>query len=377
MSKCEVCKTITQNKRFCCRKCYSIGFKFSEKTKTKMSIARKTLFINGFIHPMKNKHHSEESKKKMSKSRRKLCADSNFIHWSNTDKKDTIGLKISNSLKGKKKSIFQRQKISKTLKMKYSSGIIIHPMKGKHHSMESIKKISDSKKGHRSHRKGLQLIEEYGCEKAEEIRKKNSVTQKKLYDTGKKIATKFWTGKKFTNYHRQKQSEKIKEYYSKHDIWNKGLTKDFNESIKSMSDKNSCIIKKLWENKDYREKQIKAILNATIEEPNESEKKLFDVIQNNNLPYKYVGNGEVIIGFKNPDFINVNGEKKVIELYGDYWHRNDNPQDRIDHFKKYGFDCLVIWERELKNKDSLFEKLKEFDRRKQKWLIFFMVVIHK
>ncbi len=79
------------------------------------------------------------------------------------------------------------------------------------------------------------------------------------------------------------------------------------------------------------------------------------------MPYKYVGNGEVIIGFKNPDFINVNGEKKVIELYGDYWHRNDNPQDRIDHFKKYGFDCLVIWERELKNKDSLLIKLKEFN----------------
>ena len=52
--------------------------------------------------------------------------------------------------------------------------------------------------------------------------------------------------------------------------------------------------------------------------------------------WKYVGNGKVWFGKKNPDFININGQKKLIEVYGDYWHRNDNPQDRIDHFKKYG-----------------------------------------
>jgi G:T-mismatch repair DNA endonuclease (very short patch repair protein) len=37
----------------------------------------------------------------------------------------------------------------------------------------------------------------------------------------------------------------------------------------------------------------------------------------------------------NPDFI-CDEEKKVIEVYGDYWHRNDNPQDRINKFKKMG-----------------------------------------
>ena len=34
-----------------------------------------------------------------------------------------------------------------------------------------------------------------------------------------------------------------------------------------------------------------------------------------------------------------------------YWHRNDDPQDRIDHFKRFGFDTLVIWESELGNSD--------------------------
>ena len=48
-----------------------------------------------------------------------------------------------------------------------------------------------------------------------------------------------------------------------------------------------------------------------------------------------------------PDFVNINGKKKIIELYGDYWHQDDDPVDRISLFKGYGYDTLVVWEREL------------------------------
>lgn len=43
-----------------------------------------------------------------------------------------------------------------------------------------------------------------------------------------------------------------------------------------------------------------------------------------------------------PDFVNIK-KRKVIEGFGDYWHRNDNPQDKIDSFGKFGYDCLIIW----------------------------------
>ena len=39
------------------------------------------------------------------------------------------------------------------------------------------------------------------------------------------------------------------------------------------------------------------------------------IINNLNLPYKFVGNGEFFIGRKCPDFINVNGQKIAIEVY--------------------------------------------------------------
>jgi hypothetical protein len=68
----------------------------------------------------------------------------------------------------------------------------------------------------------------------------------------------------------------------------------------------------------------------------------------------------MVIAGKCPDFINCNGEKKIIELFGDYWHLGENPQERIDEFKPFGFDTLVIWEKELKNANGLKEKLLNF-----------------
>lgn len=68
---------------------------------------------------------------------------------------------------------------------------------------------------------------------------------------------------------------------------------------------------------------------------------------------RYTGDGKwwrkLLNGkYKNPDF-KVKGENKVIEIFGDYHHRNDNPAELISLYKQSGIDCLVIWEREVYN----------------------------
>lgn len=95
--------------------------------------------------------------------------------------------------------------------------------------------------------------------------------------------------------------------------------------------------------------------------PNKPETKLGEILKEI-FPneYKYVGDFSFILGGKNPDFMNVNGRKKLVELYGTYWHRDDDPQERIDFFKQFGFDTLVVWENELKDTGKLKTKLKEF-----------------
>jgi len=84
--------------------------------------------------------------------------------------------------------------------------------------------------------------------------------------------------------------------------------------------------------------------------------------------YKYVGDGKIWINGKNPDFINVNGQKKIIEMFGDYWHskkvtglkKKIHRIRRQNHFAKYGYKTLIIWERELKNIKQLEIKLRIF-----------------
>jgi len=134
--------------------------------------------------------------------------------------------------------------------------------------------------------------------------------------------------------------------------------------------------KQLWDTFEYRQritekiKQCwkdpifqKKIRKACALKPNKPEQALSKLLQNL-FPneYKYVGDFQFFLGGKNPDFMNLNGKKFLIELYGDYWHRNDDPQERIDHFKKFGFNTLIIWEHELKDQELLKNKLQNFHK---------------
>jgi hypothetical protein len=66
----------------------------------------------------------------------------------------------------------------------------------------------------------------------------------------------------------------------------------------------------------------------------------------------YVGDGAWVlhdeIGGMNPDFILPN-TNKVVELYGNYWHASDNPQDRINRLSNLGYEAIVIWEDDFRN----------------------------
>ena len=92
--------------------------------------------------------------------------------------------------------------------------------------------------------------------------------------------------------------------------------------------------------------------------------KFENIINNLNLPYKFVGNGEFFIGKKCPDFINVNGEKIAIEVYcrkHKEFLRNKTigrwQQERREIFNNYGWQLLFFDETEVKE-DIIKIKLK-------------------
>lgn len=103
--------------------------------------------------------------------------------------------------------------------------------------------------------------------------------------------------------------------------------------------------------------------------PTEPERKLSEIMERYNFPFKYVGNGKVIIDKLCPDFINTDGNKQIVELFGDYWHtgavkRWDQFEgSRIYHYAKFGFATLIIWESELSNESKVARKIRQFTQR--------------
>ncbi|MCR4286048.1 MAG: endonuclease domain-containing protein [Candidatus Kaiserbacteria bacterium] len=91
---------------------------------------------------------------------------------------------------------------------------------------------------------------------------------------------------------------------------------------------------------------------------NKKEERLLKLLPDD---FEFVGNFKKVIAFMSPDFISED-RKKIVELYGDYWHKDESiekTQHRIDIFKSFGYDTLIIWEKELKSSD-VKRKIEEF-----------------
>lgn len=118
----------------------------------------------------------------------------------------------------------------------------------------------------------------------------------------------------------------------------------------------SRILKRKWQEPEF----IKMMTLAQHIKPNKVEIKLSNFLENI-IPRVFCYNGDfrlgISIGGKIPDFVNMNSRKQVIELFGDYWHKGENPEDKVNHYAKYHYDCLVIWEAELGNREKLKDKI--------------------
>lgn len=239
----------------------------------------------------------------------------------------------------------------------YSKTLIGHTFnRGKKRTEEQKKKYSEANKGKKQspEAKQKQIEAQMGHIISEETRQK--IRESNL-------------GKKTSDGAKKKQSEsKIIFYANGGKVWNVGLTKESDIRLKFYGEKvskklkgrknpkHSIRMKGLWKDEDFNKKQ-KESRNLF---PNKAELYLQDII-NSIFPnkFQYVGDYSMFIGGKCPDFIDKTNNK-IIELYGDYWHQNEDPNDRINYFKQYGYDTLVIWGSELKDINNLKEKLGVF-----------------
>ncbi len=223
------------------------------------------------------------------------------------------------------------------------------PMAGKHHSEASRKKMRASHKGvplSKEHIKNrAESRSKNGYRHSEETLRKISAGNKgKIISEGAK--------RKNSESNRGKRRSPGTEFKKGFTPWIAGR-KHSDETKKQLS----ATHKKLFLSHEF----VKKMAKAWNVKPNKPETYILNLL-NELYPgqWKYTGDFSFTINGKCPDFVNCNGQKKVIELFGDYWHRGQNPQDRINAFRPFGFDTLVIWEHELKDIDSVIKKLNEF-----------------
>ena len=121
---------------------------------------------------------------------------------------------------------------------------------------------------------------------------------------------------------------------------------------------------------------IKAQLRGLNTKPNRPE-TLLKRLLHKHMPgqWAYTGDGAVILGGLVPDFTNINGLKAVIEVFGEYWHsprktKHNRPlawhqtePGRVSVYNSLGFQCLIIWVRELEDQKAVVEKITTFTER--------------
>ena len=123
------------------------------------------------------------------------------------------------------------------------------------------------------------------------------------------------------------------------------------EKTEFLKYRGSCI-KQSWADSVRKKQWIQAMWEGRTRRPTKPEQGVIDVITEYSLPYKYVGTGGFLLDGKNPDFMNVNGEKKLIEVFGEYWHKGEEEQLRKDLFSRYGFKTLILWSKDIMAKSS-------------------------
>jgi len=113
-----------------------------------------------------------------------------------------------------------------------------------------------------------------------------------------------------------------------------------------------------WKEKDedYKKEHLKKMLNGLLKRPTSFEKKIILLCSKHKLPFIYTGDGRVLIGYKNPDFVDEEN-KIIIEVFLNYFKERDYGsvenyiKKRGEYFAKKGYKTIFIREEEIIDKN--------------------------
>lgn len=125
-------------------------------------------------------------------------------------------------------------------------------------------------------------------------------------------------------------------------------------------------------NKEYDLKRIEKIVKSLCKRPTSYEQRLQEIIKEYSLPYKYVGDGSFWITSEgkhiNPDFINMNGKKVIIETFAEIYKKKvfgsveNYKKERSRLFGNFGWKVIYLDGKDILRKDwkeYCYNKIKE------------------
>lgn len=216
-------------------------------------------------------------------------------------------------------------------------------------------------------RKGKTNKEYYGEEKSNQIASKSSFSMKMAWKHSEVLDKQTWAER--ASKHVSREWKNPKSGYNQKN-YREQLAKQLDfarlKSIETFDEKRleqmSKTTKGLWANPKFVRKQIEARHSF----PNKLEQKFWDDIDKL-VPNEFKYNGdcreEVLIGGKVPDFVNQD-KKKIIEVFGNYWHTlpgKMSASETIQHYKKYNYECLIVWEKDyVNNRDETLKRVQNY-----------------
>lgn len=151
--------------------------------------------------------------------------------------------------------------------------------------------------------------------------------------------------------------------------WNKKLSEKQKELWKNKKYRENQInsMKIKWQNQKYREKITKAIIRGLYKRPTSYEKRIINLCEKYKLPFKYVGDGTLLVGWYNPDFISTNKKKLLIEVFYSWFKVRkfgsvNKYKERLkNNYSKFSFNTLFLDENDIEKSDKfLLNKIKKF-----------------
>ena len=169
----------------------------------------------------------------------------------------------------------------------------------------------------------------------------------------------------------EEHKKKLRKLRPNFSPWNKGkklpedLKRRISETLKGYKQteehkrNRSKAMKKSWKKNPHQggagQKRQPEVIKRILRRHKISslEKKMLEIIQRNNLPYKFVGNGDFLVGRKCPDFVNCNGEKIAVEVF--YRKHKEQFRDGLKNwktertkiFEEYGWELLFFDETQV------------------------------